>query len=162
MWQNMIHLWKLFKIAELTEVMRQRGDVQLINLLNKVRVASLNDLDDSLLRSRFVLPTDKTYPIGALHIFAENAPVKFHNAAKFMKNGNISSHIDEYPNNINVSQAIDRNQSETGGFATLLEIPKHNIKQSRNKKKKNFRTRGASSCTILKSDQILIPKNLMI
>ena len=32
-WQNLVHLWKLFKIAELHEIMRQRGDSDLINLL---------------------------------------------------------------------------------------------------------------------------------
>ena len=32
------------KIAELVEVMRQKGDSQLIDLLNKVRIASLNFL----------------------------------------------------------------------------------------------------------------------
>ena len=25
-WQNLVHLWKMFKLAELTEVMRQKGD----------------------------------------------------------------------------------------------------------------------------------------
>ena len=37
-WQNLFHLWKLFKIAELVEVMRQKGDSQLIDLINKVRI----------------------------------------------------------------------------------------------------------------------------
>ena len=41
-WQNLFHLWKLFKIAELVEVMRQKGDSQLIDFLNKVRIASRN------------------------------------------------------------------------------------------------------------------------
>ena len=39
-WQNLFHLWKLFKIAELVEVMRQKEDSQLIDLLNKVRMNS--------------------------------------------------------------------------------------------------------------------------
>ena len=33
-WQNLVSLWNLFKIAELTEVMRQRGDGNFINLLH--------------------------------------------------------------------------------------------------------------------------------
>ena len=56
-WQNLFHLWKLFKIAELVEVMRQKGDSQLIDLLNKVRIASLNETDEQLLKSRFVVRT---------------------------------------------------------------------------------------------------------
>ena len=35
-WQNINSLWKLFKMFELTEVMRQCGDSQLIDLLNNV------------------------------------------------------------------------------------------------------------------------------
>ena len=46
-WQNLVHLWRLFKLAELDEVMRQRGDSDLIDLLNKVR---------NVLKSRFILP----------------------------------------------------------------------------------------------------------
>ena len=38
-WQNLLNLWKHFKIAKLVEVMRQKGDSQLIDLLNKVRIA---------------------------------------------------------------------------------------------------------------------------
>ena len=34
-WLNLIHMWKLFKIAELEEGMRQRGDTALIDLLNE-------------------------------------------------------------------------------------------------------------------------------
>ena len=40
-WQNINSLWKLFKIFELTEVMRQCGDSQLIDLLNNVRTGDI-------------------------------------------------------------------------------------------------------------------------
>ena len=50
-WQNLVLLWNLFEIAELTEVMQQRGDGNFIDLLNHVRIAELNDSDVSLLRS---------------------------------------------------------------------------------------------------------------
>ena len=78
-WQNLFNLWKLFKIAELFEVMRQNGDSQLIDLLNKVRIASLNETDEQLLKSRFVVSTYINYPFEALHIFAENKPAHSHN-----------------------------------------------------------------------------------
>ena len=52
--------------------MRQKGDSQLIDLLNKVRIASLNETDEQLLKSRFVISTHTNYPSEALHIFAEN------------------------------------------------------------------------------------------
>ena len=31
-------LWNIFKFVELTEVMRQRGDIEFIEFLNKIRV----------------------------------------------------------------------------------------------------------------------------
>ena len=70
-------LWNLFEISELTEVMRQRGDGNFIDLFNHVRIAELNDSNVSLLRSKFIKPNDK-YPQDALHIFAENAPAHMH------------------------------------------------------------------------------------
>ena len=75
-WQNLVHLWKLFKLAELCEVMRQRGDSDLIDLLNKVRTASLEENDENILKSRFLSQNDDSYPTDALHIFEENKPVK--------------------------------------------------------------------------------------
>ena len=52
-------LWNLFEIVELTEVMRQSGDGNFIDLLNHVRIAELNDSNVSLLRSKFIKPNDK-------------------------------------------------------------------------------------------------------
>ena len=48
-WQNLMSLWNLFEISELTEVMRQRGDGNFIDLFNHVRIAELNDSNVSFL-----------------------------------------------------------------------------------------------------------------
>ena len=48
-WQILVHLWKMFKLAELTAAMRHKGDGTFIELLNKVRTASINDQDETLL-----------------------------------------------------------------------------------------------------------------
>ena len=72
-WQNLVHLWKMFKITELQEVIRQRGDSELIDLLNKVRTASLDEHDEFLLKSKFITKSIHVIiTIDALHIFAEN------------------------------------------------------------------------------------------
>ena len=42
-WQKIVSLWNLIKIAELIEVMRQRGDDNFIDLFNHVRIAELID-----------------------------------------------------------------------------------------------------------------------
>ena len=78
-WQNFESLWKHFKIFELTEVMRQREDSQLIDLLNQVRVADIKPTDKELLESRVIQPLNDQYPHDALHIFAENATANQHN-----------------------------------------------------------------------------------
>ena len=70
-WHNLDSLWGFFDIAELTKVMRKQGDNNFINLLNHVRTADLDNYDVSILKARFVLPTE-SYPKDALHIFVEN------------------------------------------------------------------------------------------
>ena len=127
-WQNLVHLWKLFRIAELDEVMRQRGDSDLIDLLNKIRTASLDEHSETTLKSRFVRLTDSAYPSDMLHIFAENKPCQEHNNNMLSSSGNILhsiSALDELPKNVKsdiIEKTLNRNQSETGGLARVLEI----------------------------------------
>ena len=114
-----------FKIAE---VILQKGDSQLIGLLNKVRIASLNETDEQLLKSRFVVSADINYPSEALHIFAENKPSHSHNLYMLTRNESIPyciPTIDELPKNIQttvITKALIRNQSETDCLAGLLNI----------------------------------------
>ena len=67
-WNNLIHMWKLFKIAELDEVMRQKGDTDLIVMLNKVRTGDLDNESEILIMSRFISKNDHSFPVEALHI----------------------------------------------------------------------------------------------
>ena len=63
-------LWKVFKILEITEVIRQRADCQLINLLNNVPTGDVPSDDVNILKLR-VLPDKRDaedYPPHALHI----------------------------------------------------------------------------------------------
>ena len=53
-WQNLVHMWKLFKIAELSQVMRQKGDTRLIDMLNNVMTSTLSKEDEKQLKSKFV------------------------------------------------------------------------------------------------------------
>ena len=53
-WLNFAPLRELFKIAELTEVMRQRGDAEFIDLLNHISVAELNNCDLETLKAKFI------------------------------------------------------------------------------------------------------------
>ena len=54
----------------------ERGNSILIDHLNNVRVGLLSLTDEVLLMSHFLKVTDPYYPRYALHILAENSPVK--------------------------------------------------------------------------------------
>ena len=125
-WLNLVHPWKLFRIVELVEVMRQRGDSELIDLLNKVRTADLDESDEDLLKSKFIQRNDPDYPTDALHIFAENLPCKEHNSTKLdaIDNDLYTIHaIDEAPKNIPkevINKGLLRNKSLTGSLPEVL------------------------------------------
>ena len=120
-------MWGLFEIAERTEVMRQQRENNFINLLNHVRTADLDDYDVSILKSKFVLPTE-SYPKDALCIFAENALANIHNVNLLNSINNemySTTAIDSIRKNVALSKiekVSNRSQSETGGLAGTLEL----------------------------------------
>ena len=69
-------------MLELTEVMRQRGDLEFIDLLNNVGTGDTHLCDTRLFESRVIKPQSSNYPQNAFHIFAENASTKRHNLEK--------------------------------------------------------------------------------
>lgn len=83
-----IDLWKpLFKIVQLTEIMRQKDDVEFALLLNRIRVhlkgQPLSEQDLDLLQSVSSTETPKAVST-ALHVFPTNSEVSKHNS-KMMK-----------------------------------------------------------------------------
>ena len=84
--KNLESLWRQFEIVELTEVMCQQGDNQLIKILNNVRIAKLapklDDDDTAKLKLKFIDPSIANLQIDTLHTFTENAPADTHNLAK--------------------------------------------------------------------------------
>lgn len=119
---------ELFKIPELTEVMRQRRDRQYIDLINHVRLVALNQNDLQLLTSNSIDPSKDEYSENAFHIFAENARALTHNTAMFevihTELYNIKSN-DIIPKNIpatKTDQVLRHNQSETSRLASILKI----------------------------------------
>ena len=79
---NDVELWYLFKMAELTEVISQRGDTRLIVTLNKVRGGGVDDAAEFFLKSRLAVQKEISYPIDTFHLFAENAPADAQNKCK--------------------------------------------------------------------------------
>ena len=72
-------LWHKFKLAEWTEIMHQKGNTIFIELLNKIRVGTVDVSFDYILKSRFIQQSEGQYPYHALHIFAEKEPASRYN-----------------------------------------------------------------------------------
>ena len=77
---SIFQLWDLFKICELTEVMRQKGDPLLIDILNAARVGDLSDRDIEILNSR--KGDTENVSADATVTFAENSPKDSFNKGK--------------------------------------------------------------------------------
>ena len=63
-----LELWNNFKVVELTEVMRQRGDLEFISFLNKIQVGIVDYEGEKILLSRFIAKDNPAYPKHALHM----------------------------------------------------------------------------------------------
>ncbi|XP_066910992.1 ATP-dependent DNA helicase PIF1-like [Clytia hemisphaerica] len=121
-------LWRKFQIAELTEIMRQRDDIDFIDLLNQIRVGELDEEKEQLLRSRFISKDAPDYPSDTTHIFAENKPVEEFNISKLNELPTEKHSIfaqDEVPKHMTNQdlQFIENAKArETGGLARILEM----------------------------------------
>ena len=123
---NISHCWRYFKIAELTEVMRQRGDQRLIKLLNNIRLGVLDENDEQMLKSRFISTSDSNYPKDNIHIWAENKPVSDH-ISRMLKIIDFDvlevRAIDKIPENIPnllIDSMYNKSQVETSGLADVF------------------------------------------
>ena len=120
-------LWNYFKMAELTEVVRQKDDT-FVNLLNNCRIGNVTDHDIDILNSRHVDKlSESEYPHNVMHLFAENKYVTEYNEKLLRKNSNrvyIIPAIDKVPAEVtNLKRLIaNKSQMSLGGLATILKI----------------------------------------
>lgn len=121
-------LWQLFKLAELDETMRQKGDTFFIDILNNVRVGRITKTDETTIKSRFIDHKSADYPREALHLFAENYSVNIHNLKML---DSLSTHsfvipcIDKYPREFSermINRVKEMRQTDTGGLAFELKL----------------------------------------
>ncbi|XP_066927184.1 uncharacterized protein [Clytia hemisphaerica] len=120
---NIDHCWRHFKIVELTEVMRQRGDQVFIDILNNIRIGVVDENNIDILKERIVNKDHPEYPKDAVHLWAENQPVNDHNMLKLSElpgeEVKVDS-IDKFPDKISPEDkgnALKRSQMQTGGLA---------------------------------------------
>ena len=69
-------------LHELTDIMRQKGDLVFAETLGRIRTGGWNRMYIALLKSREMSASDPYYLDGALHIFGFNADVDAHNLKK--------------------------------------------------------------------------------
>ena len=125
---NLHHPWHVFKMAELTQIMRQKDDLAFTQLLNRVRTASHTDDDIRCIQSRTIIPGDENYPSDALHIFAENAPVGEYNIDRLQQIQSpqyILEALDQFPPHVrkqDIERVLSKGRSETGGLDTKILI----------------------------------------
>ncbi|KAK3097672.1 hypothetical protein FSP39_011969 [Pinctada imbricata] len=67
------NLWKEhFGIFELTQIMRQKDDMNFANLLNRLRTNNLTEDDKAEIEKHNVSPAQENYPKNVPHLFVEN------------------------------------------------------------------------------------------
>ena len=125
---NIAPLWRLFRIAELTEVMRQKRDTAFFDLLNKVRAGNIDSEAESPLKSKFISKDDLNYADNAMHIWAENAFAFIHNSERLNSiDGTlyVISAMDLLPKKVRSclnEKALSRSQMQTGGLTHTLSL----------------------------------------
>ena len=67
-----IQLWHSLKYTASTKIARQ-------NVLNSLRLGTFDKNTEKILKSRIMNQSEKIYPHGALHMYAENAPTLLRN-----------------------------------------------------------------------------------
>ena len=129
------NLWQsYFKMFELTEIMRQKDDVEFAQLLNRLREGSHTAADLHMLKSRGISPTDANYQNikEELHLYPCNAAVDEHNEAIFTQSMTEKTEIKcrdsvlgedskEVKDRI-LQQIKGKKMSETGNLSEKLKV----------------------------------------
>ena len=123
-------LWKdHFKMLELTEIMRQRGDTRFVKLLCRVRTGECTEADIDLLKTRVIALESPNYPTQALHVYRLKDSVDKRN--DFMLNS-LASEDDQFSIETQDSVTgqtrhfdlanLPNKKSETGNLHNVLKI----------------------------------------
>ena len=115
-------------MAELTEVMRQKGDENFVNILNNIRIGKCSEDNVKQLQMRNI-PTEDVHPDATL-LFAENSPKGDYNASKIGQLNHLEikiESIDVFPDSTPMhlqTSLSSRSSSTTAGLSSLLKLKK--------------------------------------
>ena len=119
-------LWYEFKLAELTQVMRQKDDTKFAELLNRVRTATCSKQDIATLKSREIQPASLNYPHNSLHVYSLNKLVDKHNQKMLKK---ITAEVytikaidSKKDRNTGLDIEMPEKPSDTGGLESELRV----------------------------------------
>ena len=127
---NLYHPWHVFKVVELTQIMRQKEDLTFTQLLYRVCTASHTDDDIKCIKLRTVTPDVENYPSDALHFFAENTLVDHYNndcLEQIHSPQYVLKALDQFPPHIKkeeMERLLSKGRSKTGGLHTEVSIKK--------------------------------------
>ena len=115
-------LWKKhFRVIELTEIMRQKGDTTFAQLLNRVRTGDQTEDDITLLKQRVTNDNNLQYPTDTQHAFTKNTDVDQHN----------NNMLQTLPGPIITIQAqINSKDDQTGRISTNIYNKKTQLPQT--------------------------------
>ena len=126
---NVMHPWHVFKMIELTQIMRQIGDHCFTELLNRIRIAKQSEEDISTIQSRSVdLSDTNNYPLNELHVWAENKPVTEYNNQRLEEISSplhVLQAVDLYPTNVSkheIEKVLLKGRSATGGLDFEINV----------------------------------------
>ena len=126
--RNLYHLWQVFTMIELTQIMRQKDDREFTELLNRFRTGSYTDEDINYINARLISPSADNYPLDALHIWAENDPVDEHNSKQLEQLQTPLFELtadDQYPPNVtkqDIKTVLSRSRSDLGGLDFQIKV----------------------------------------
>ncbi|XP_078381380.1 ATP-dependent DNA helicase Pif1-like [Oculina patagonica] len=126
---NLAHPWYEFKMVELVQIMRQKGDQAFIELLNRLRVGKHTEADICTIQSRSIdLNDTNNYPSNELHVWAENKPATEYNNQRLQDISmplHVLQAVDQYPNNVSrtdIERVLSKGRSYTGGLDFEISI----------------------------------------
>ena len=122
------NLWSLFVMAELTEVLRQKGDENFVNILNNIRIGKCSEDNVKQLQMRKI-PIENVHP-DATSLFPENSPKDDYNASKIAQLNHLEikiESIDVFPDSTPMhlqTSLSSRSSSTPAGLLSLLKLKK--------------------------------------